>query len=302
MPTREINDDTATDRASRAMPKLHRAVDGLALSTADAQLWLLLAFFISFRLQSMCSLSIYHLQVVIHVGAIGLATSALTLLIVPDFGGSKYATIVRILVLITCITGYLITATTSHDARIGQVQYKPPAPDQNASLVLLPAYCLIEKGFDPTPDLTAVELESLANGGRHAALTAQIIMATFCIGSASLIACFTITYFTKLRRHADAERKRDEPSLGSSRGRFMLELPCVKAVLWLVCLLVITWNAVNIWLLRDWVHKSGWMALKGGRNPEDEIQGVGQLAPLVALGAVGNVVLERFALPGGPPA
>jgi hypothetical protein len=65
----------------------------------------------------------------------------------------------------------------------------------------------------------------------------------------------------------------------------------VKGLIWACSVVLILWNWITIVTLRRWVHRSGWLNKEEG-NPENEVRGIGQLAPLVALGTVGFTLLN----------
>ena len=62
----------------------------------------------------------------------------------------------------------------------------------------------------------------------------------------------------------------------------------------MICTVFIIWNWIAIAGLRSWVNGSDWLHREGGLNPEYTIKSIGQLAPLVALGAIGLTFANSF--------
>ena len=121
------NNHTTSDRANRASTMLHGMVDHVVLSIVDAHLYPLLAFVVSFRLESTCNLSLYHLTIALHVGTAGMVTTTLTCLLVPNLGGKEWGTVLRALILFVCFYLNANFVADYRDATAGSMWSDMPA-------------------------------------------------------------------------------------------------------------------------------------------------------------------------------
>lgn len=286
--------------------KAHEAFDGLILSCADAQLLLNLAFGVSLNSELQCSVSTYHYFVALHMVVVGMLTTAFAILLVRTvYKSYVFSTLARIVVLAVCLTiltesnadftETLSPLPTIHETRalLSTIHEKLPADDQKDSLIVLTAYCIFEAAVNPIFNLTQEQEEYLTKSGLHRNIRHQ----SRTIAGMFIFAAMGISlgpFFSRKHSTKEAHQALDERTL-RFRRRFQysmfIAVPCVKGFIGGVCLGLIIWNWITISILRSWVDKSDWLNREGG-NPENDIQGIGQTAPLVALGAVGYTYLD----------
>ncbi|KAK8042363.1 hypothetical protein PG994_012846 [Apiospora phragmitis] len=71
-----------------------------------------------------------------------------------------------------------------------------------------------------------------------------------------------------------------------------------KLATWAFCLAVTFRSWYSIQTLRNWMDSSQWLEREArGQNVENDINTVGQLAPLIALGATAFILLDKLSYP-----
>ncbi|KAH6692585.1 hypothetical protein F5X68DRAFT_59418 [Plectosphaerella plurivora] len=275
----------------------HGLVDGLILSCADTQLLLILAVGASFYATSQCTMSLYHFYVAFHMVLVGLATSILAFVLVQSPYRSYLSSLARIVIMGLAI-GYLIRAGNllEDKERLAAVHAKLPKKGQQDSLIILPAICVLTDAVNPFFDLTNDQKEHLRHKGlvRDIHNQAQVLLVPYIMLTVATL--FGMRYRLKLVRKTDAQGTLQVPlDPNEEKNRLAsvrFYVSCLlKGALWVTCLVLIIWNWITIGVLRSWVDRSEWLNKEGG-NPEKDVLGLGQLAPLISLGVVGFALLD----------
>lgn len=234
----------------------------------------------------------------------GLASSALGMLIVRNARQKLITGLARIAVFVVCLVGLfglkpLRDSMADVDlSRPSPFRNRLPGPQQGDSVIVLPAYCFLDASFDPMEALSDDERDHLAHNGlqSNAAVQAILIMLIF-------IAVALSKYIFGLRARWDISESNKAGGRvcggdGSLVGYIIIAF--LKFIAWGIVIGLVAWNWASIFLLRDWAEKSGWLRLDDGWNEERDVQGLGQIAPLIALGAIGVVItdaLSQFTAP-----
>lgn len=136
--------------------KVHDLVDDLVLSSADAQLILIIAFGASFYSISQCSVLLYHYYVAFHIVLVGLVTSVLAFVLVRSPYKSYFSSLARIVLFGISIATLLQTKDVRmlEDNDVAAMQGHLPTETQKDSLIILPAYCILERSVNPFFNLT----------------------------------------------------------------------------------------------------------------------------------------------------
>ena len=274
------------NRAQELLESLHTYFDDIMLAAADAQLLLILAFGFSYYSTSQCEVSLYHYLIATHMILIGLATSALACSIVRRFYKSPLTSLVRCAVFFTGAVGLLLTKGSNPVVNDSIFMHRLPGKDQKDNVILLPAYRLLEKDFNPLVRLTDEERNHLAPDSLTHDTHGQV---EWLIAVGCAVFGFTFLYYLFLwcskccrrREHQIMEIKKKAESRWASIPKLL-----IRASFLLACTTLIIWNAMSIFLPRQWINDSPWLQLEDDVNPESLVQGIGQIAPLAALGTI----------------
>jgi hypothetical protein len=93
-------------------------------------------------------------------------------------------------------------------------------------------------------------------------------------------------------RYVDRETARRDLLKGGKKRKFCWLLSWLGPWITAVIVLATIWTYTED--LKRWVAASGWLALRNGKNPEDTVQGLGQVAPLVFVIGVAIATLEKW--------
>ena len=264
------------------------------LAAADAQLLLILAFGISYYSTSQCEVSLYHWLIATHMILIGLATSAIAYSITRQFHKSPLTSIVRCAIFFTGAVGLKLTRGSNLIVNNNIIMHRLPGLDQKDSVILLPAYCMLEADFNPLKRLSATEQDYLIPDSLTHDTVGQL---EWLITVACFVFGFTFLYYTFLwfstsypgRGHQIVEMKKTAKSRWASITKLL-----IRASFLVICTALIIWNALSIFLLRKWIDHSPWLQRKNDVNPENLVQGIGQIAPLIALGTIVFALTNSF--------
>ncbi|KAM5341998.1 hypothetical protein ACJ41O_015029 [Fusarium nematophilum] len=240
---------------------VHDKLDEAIVSVADAQLFLVLASGISFSFESQCGISLYHYQVAWNIIVVGLGGLILSSLLAEE--GQKKAFISTLLRLgdfsfsLACFVR-LRAEEAGDDNPIAGL----PSLDQIDSPLVLPAFCILEDSLNPLSNLSAREKEHLRHRDSLPGQTGTL--ATILIVSLIVIVIRAVNLY----------------SLICKSGHIIVAYNMMLAI-------------SNIGKLRTWMDRSVWLQREDGENPEQDVQGIGQMAPLITLVAipftVGNI-------------
>lgn len=263
--------------------KFHEMIDDLILSSADTQLLLILAYGVAFYSTAQCQMSLYHYFVALHTILVGLSTSLLASVLVHSRDKSYFTSCLRIIICSVAFIG-LYNTNGIHISNKSQGKVflgRLPARTQEDSLLLLPAYCVLEETVSPFFHLNVEQQQLFTNSGGPCDVSRQCLVLLFIHIIMSL---FTIL---------DINPRRILQSQKRARQWVYISGVC-RGLIWIGCLALIIFNWVSIETLRSWVDGSEWLSRDEGRNPEKDYQGIGQLAPLFSLGAIGFTLLNTF--------
>lgn len=268
---------------------LHEHFDDLVTSCSDAQLLVLLAFGIAFGSRSQCEVSGYHYTVAVHMVLDGLATSILAMVIARDTRDKIVSALARIVIFIVCLVGLFLsnlnlTDLQAFDKTTG-IKNKLPGKDQHDSMLVMPVFCLLETTFDPFSGLSSEEKKYLTHTGlsRNAFVQRELILTLFVL---VIVPKFVTGIFAP--KGAETVIDDDLTVCGiNARRLYFYATGFFKMLVWGIATGLICWNWVMIYSLRDWAEDSGWLELEDGENPERDVQGLGQVAPLVSLLGIG---------------
>jgi hypothetical protein len=283
-------------RSTKGSNKIHSVVDDFILSCADTQLLLILAVGGSFYSTTQCNISLYHYYVAVHMVLLGLTTSILAFILVRSPYKSFLSALARIVIFGISI-GTLIRSTKMTESDftdVPAVQSKLPNKGQWDSLIIAPAYCILENSVNPFFNLTESQQDHLT----HTGLTRDVKKQCIALLAASVITLIAtsselvVNYRRGVERSPQQPGTRHTPSAVHEMGTsWFAVFRVIKAVIWIISVVLIIMNWITIITLRRWVDKSKWLDSEGG-NPEKDVRGVGQLAPLVALGVAGFTFLN----------
>jgi len=267
---------------------IHDELDAAIVSVGDAQLFLVLAFVISFSFQSQCDVSLYHYEVAVNTIAVGLSGAVLSFLLVEDTQKKAFiSTILRWGAFVACMAGFVPLENDNHrrpgDHEPGKLLSALPSLNQTDSVLVLPAFCILKRNLNPFSNLTGDEQLHLTHEGRERDLTSNtvVILIPFV-----LVSCIRLCSLLRLTWICG--------TTSPIRGGLRITFRALKVGI----TVVIAYNMISavIFLakLRMWMDESVWLQKEDGGNPEQDLQGIGQMAPLIALVsiviAVGNIL------------
>ncbi|KAH6887702.1 hypothetical protein B0T10DRAFT_574861 [Thelonectria olida] len=269
---------------------LHEHLDDFICSLSDAQLLVILAFGAAFYSKAQCSISTYHYTITIHLVLAGLAASLLALILIRKPQKKIISMLLRIAMFSACLAGLLGQKDVQGVDNTSSIRSQLPGMDQRDSTVVLPTFCLLDDSLNPFPGLTAEEKKHLINKGlsRNAVVQSRFLLAFFI-----LVALFKHILGLRQRWGLESSHKVSSRCCGCNPAFvvYIMTTFCKFAV-WAFSLILICYNWLTVFLLRDWVERSGWLELEDGQNPERDVQGLGQIAPLIALGAIGFTITD----------
>ncbi|KAH8595863.1 hypothetical protein B0O99DRAFT_594167 [Bisporella sp. PMI_857] len=267
----------------------HVVVDDVILSSADTQLLLILAFGAAYYSTAQCSISLYHYIIAYHMVLVGMLTSVLAFVLVRSPFKSFLSSLARLAIMIFCEIVMLLSLglIESKPVKENELQANTPGNGQKDSFLILPAYCLLDSSIDPVSNLTDEQRQHLTNTGHRRDIIHQI----YVIAGMLVLLVFiplVIGFWKYTQRHvkaADAALfpNHTEDQNATAKVRFFLS-SFIKGIMWGLCLGFIIWNWITIVNLRNWIDTNDWLNKEKG-NPERGLEGIGQLAPLAALGA-----------------
>ncbi|KAI9660820.1 MAG: hypothetical protein M1829_006472 [Trizodia sp. TS-e1964] len=231
----------------------HRLLDEVMVSSADAQLFLILAFGTAFYRTAQCDISLYHYLLLDHMVVSGLATSALAYMLSHSFHRMSLTLILRTAVFILCAIGlHLVDYSNdfNFDANFNLVK-SIPATNQIDSVILLPAYCLLDKSINVTNSLNLDELHALLPRGTDRLYPQQLPI----VGIGGFIINLVIVLLRALSPNFESSRNKKEynSSVGKRRSN-IIQAFC--AFSWVVSTAIIALNWTCIFILRNWVDGS----------------------------------------------
>ncbi|KXX76966.1 hypothetical protein MMYC01_207141 [Madurella mycetomatis] len=240
------------------------------LSISDSQLLLSIAQLINFANTGRCTTSRYHYNIGLHLIFILCWSSLIAMVLLRNFYKAPVTALVRVL----CLFGLIIAD----------------------SLILLPAACFLDRALynETFLGLSQERMDAVgavtagASGETGYWIAILLFTAVSCV-----VAILQIHYN---RRHKSNESDRVWPGRPVSRaGKIAVVL--YWALPWLAAIITLATTISYVFGLKEWAVGSGWMRLENGRNEENEVRGMGQIAPMVAVGAVFLATFEKWVWP-----
>ena len=268
---------------------MHTMLDELILSAADTQLLLILAFGVSFYSSFQCEVSLYHYLIAIHMIQVGLTTSALSYTLARSSYKSYISLLIRTALFWIDWAGLTRTLDHNHFEVDAQFMRKVPSGSQRDSIIVLPAFCLLEGMFDPLNGLSQPEQSHLTHTGLTR-VTNYSITIVGCLGGVAFIGTYLHLGYLLCTKQYYRFRDDNDRVASTKRKAWQKVIRflwgCCRLTSWGLCTAFLIWNWVSITSLRDWINGSVWIDLVDNKNPERGVKGIGQFTPLVALGAI----------------
>lgn len=217
-------------------------------------------------------------MVAIHLGVTGLATLSLAYFLVRNFRKRYITAFLRICVFIHC-TFLLIKRGWAVDGRL-------PGKQQTDRVLILLAFCFLDDSFSPLRDLKPEARQYLSHNGMPREFRVQIIAITIALGFRVVLFLAKTKMIRLGTKHSMLQMLNLKDLYNSCLPKCYFLLIYYRLIVWVGWNLMIAWNLVTIYKLRDWVDKSSWLKRSEGKNPEDDIQTLGQVAPLIALASI----------------
>ncbi|KAK8109526.1 hypothetical protein PG999_007663 [Apiospora kogelbergensis] len=262
---------------SKLRKECHNWADGLILAITDAQLFLILAFGVAWHAAAKCDISTYHCLIAIRMALTGIATATLAGFITKGYYTHRLTTLARLGILGYCIWSlFFLWMSLINDNIDTTVFGLLPTREKRDSVLVLPAYCHLDNTMQPFQNLT-LEQQNTVNikGGRDSSFPIFVCGLTvlWCILAFpvvwNMIACLLgpiCGHWSMLRNPSD--------------------ITFFKLSAWVFCMAVCIRNLISVLTLRDWIDRSHWLHREApGQNIENNINTIGQMAPLIALGA-----------------
>ena len=255
-------------------------VRALVISTADAQSIIALTYAINFGMSGKCTVSAYHFSVGVNTILCACATIILSVIMVRDFWKAFCAALIRFSISISllAILGRILVYQYFRPLAPEAIGWLPDKRNNTDSSIFVPIACFLDPDLDPFKGLSNVRVEWL--GGRAQSKNQPEIYLYIL-----LVLCFLLGHGSHIYRRKDRYGQSASTSQAPKRINgwsilyyFFTLVTC--SLVYLMC-----WG--HNWLIRDFVDGSGWIV--GGRtneNPERNVNSIGQLLPLVAIGWV----------------
>lgn len=248
----------------------------MLIANADTQIFISLSYGINFALSSKCTLSAYHYKVALNMVLLALASTTLSTLMIRDYwkrsltaAALRTAVVVVILVFLGRLMAYQYMRASRHEELLlPKLMGRGASSD---SSILVPMACFLDPDLDPIRGLTDAQRGRVggSTGGRVA--TPEIIVLL------AVALCFVLANAAHAMRRLRGGR---HPGEGRPNWWGFLVI-----AYWSVSVTVLSfaylWCYANVWILREWVHRSGWM--EDGAADEKDVRGISQILPIVAL-------------------
>lgn len=210
----------------------------------------------------------YHYNIVLHVIFVGCATFVLSIIAVQKYFIKPLTAFLRIVSMVIILSTYG-TFLRRQSANFDPMNIIPPAGTSDSNL-FLPAICLLDSA-SANPNLSAPK-NLMRNFFYFIGLFFAIAVLMHALPP-------VIRYFGITKRRGLTIKS----AFGINIG---------KTLMYTVLLVFIGIEWSVIMRLRNWVDQSGWMDSEEG-NPEMDAKGIGQLAPLIALTAIGIPISDK---------
>lgn len=244
-----------------------------------------------------CLLSAYHYNVGINTILCACTTIAFSVILVRDYWKGKWAPLCRFIIssFILAVLGrmlwYQVKRGVAPESIAWSHNWEVDKGNNTDSTIFLPMSCFLDPDLNPLRQLSSEQKNRV--GGRQDPVTVE-----FCLYWL-VVACFAAGHaghaFPLVRRFRG---KNEGTKSRKSFNFWAIVYYCVSLSL---CVSIYLGCWVHISLIRTFVSNSGW--IEGGDtdgNPEQNVQGIGQLIPLVTIGWVVINVLDQVPEPEVP--
>ncbi|KAI9655946.1 MAG: hypothetical protein M1829_000456 [Trizodia sp. TS-e1964] len=283
------------DKDPNRMERWHKILDDAFLPIADTQLILILIFGLAFYTSARCEISLYHFIVEIHFVVLGLSAATLAYASVHNLYKAPWTLILRTVLFGIGAAGTIFALQGNNIKTSSTFIQNLPATNQIDSVILLPAFCLLEHSRDPLRDLDQTRKDHLQPAG----LLLDVYLRTYVItsiGGLLLLGTFAYAIFATCCKRCHSSR--DKSKKKEELKRIKIFKNVIRVGIGLVCLVFIILDIVAITILRNWIDGSAWR--NTGENPEFIVIGIGQLAPIISFTAVFFTFFNSFKIQDNP--
>jgi len=192
------------------------------------------------------------------------------------------STLLRIGVFIYSITRF--ASLQGNISKEDYDRYRRVSLDQTDSVLVLPAPCIVEETLNRFSNISSgAGLQHLMPAASSDDLLQLDRVNIIIYFSASVVSFMRLTsllhLIVKFPRYCSPQFNR-----------------AIKTAITVLVTMVMCSAIEEIAWLRKWMDKSVWLQRGDGANPEQDIEGIGQLAPLVALVAIVIAILNFFSV------
>ncbi|KAH8199954.1 hypothetical protein TruAng_005893 [Truncatella angustata] len=267
--------------------KLYEFFEVAVLAVSDTQLLLGIAQVVSFGLLGRCETSRYHATIGMYMVLLASWSALLAMVLVRCYWKAPLAALTRI---VACVVLALFLAYLyEKQLRYGKTTPHQPLWGRRDSLIFLAGSCFLD------PDLWKETFDSLSQGQLNAVGWSDPKTSPDFIAYVSLCACAAFVLPVLLVRFCRDLAGVEDGSVKRINNRFYQFFVTVYWVLPLVMAMVVyVYSAWTIFNIRRWVHASGWMSASDGAKAEDNVHGLGQIAPIVATCAVIIAICDKW--------
>ena len=276
--------------------KFYDVLEAMLFCIHDAQILLAIALGLSFYFGTNCSMSQYHLDIAINLALMGCMSFTLALTLVRNYWRAPFASLVRI----GCFVAVMVFIWRTVDLRLldGLVpEYSPPR-GRNDSLILLDAACFSNKTYaaDLT-NFTETEIGIVGKTGENPSTLSYYILRWVLLVAAAGSGAIRLGQLILFKTNGPARWSRDVETDqdGLSIGASSLALMFWWILVWIACAVVGGATIQHVLSVREWVHHTDWIEPdEFSKNPEQDARSFGQMAAIVATGAIFIAGLDHY--------
>ncbi|KAM5346441.1 hypothetical protein ACJ41O_009446 [Fusarium nematophilum] len=264
-------------------------LEAIMLCIPDSQILLSLSLALSFASRSKCTMSQYHMNIVIHLSLIACTNFCLAFTLVRNFWRSPVAGVLRLI----CFTGVLVFLMVVFiwQRRTGWTTESDPPSSRKDSLIILSAICFMQRHhMDGMMGLSSSEHDVIGRLTSTSNPFAERDLRAFLLIFVMFLITLGIRFYQYLRFRTNGPPRGPSNEQDAGFRGIPVKTWIIMAwwiFTWLVCGYIYIFATVRIFGFRSWVSDSGWMEPdEFSSNPENDVRGFGQTTPLVATAAI----------------
>jgi hypothetical protein len=295
---------STTQRTEAESPdeKWAMVVRTIALAVSDSQSLLALAYSVNFKpfmpfTPEVCTMTVYHYTIAINYILMSLSAAVMSVLMVQNYWKTPIASVLRTCAHATVFI-FMFMIMSNQLARPTFPEWEPTFHRKD-SAILLPAACFFDPDLDETLKKTfdgfnATQLNEVGTPYAPRQYSNEF----------SLLVINLMLYILALSRYAAPRAYQvcqyyindnfdfGNREFGLYKNISFILFWVVSTIATCVSLIVL---ARHIWVLRAWADQSGWLQLlPNGTNPESNMSGLAQIAPILALGCIAIAVADLY--------